>query len=54
MGLLAIPHGRKIGIHTLRHSYARHPVMNGIHTNYLSSWPEHSTIQSQPGPISTK
>ena len=38
--------GRKIGTHTLRHSYARHLLMNGIQTNYLSRWLGHSSIQT--------
>ena len=38
--------GRKIGTHTLRHSYARHLLMNGIQINYLSRWLGHSSIQT--------
>ena len=38
--------GRKIGTHTLRHSYARHLLMNGIQFNYLSHWLGHSSIQT--------
>ena len=30
--------GRKIGTHTLRHSYAHHLLMNGIQINHLSRW----------------
>ena len=44
-GWLIVP-GRKIGTHTLRHSYARHLLMNGIQINYLSRWLEHSSIQT--------
>ena len=32
--------------HTLRHSYARHLLMNGIPINYLSRWLGHSSIQT--------
>ena len=42
----AIAPGRKIGTHTLRHSYARHLLMNGIQINYLSRWLGHSSIQT--------
>ena len=42
----AIPVGREIGNHTLRHSYARHLLMNGIPINYLSKWLGHSSIQT--------
>ena len=42
----AIPPGREIGNHTLRHSYARHLLMNGIPINYLSKWLGHSSIQT--------
>ncbi len=42
----AIVPGRKIGTHTLRHSYARHLLMNGIQINYLSRWLGHSSIQT--------
>ena len=38
--------GRKIGTHTLRHSYARHLLMNNIQINYLSRWLGHSLIQT--------
>ena len=38
--------GRRIGTHTLRHSYARHLLMNGIQINYLSRWLGHSSIQT--------
>ena len=38
--------GRKIGTHTLRHSYARHLLMNNIQFNYLSRWLGHSSIQT--------
>ena len=42
----AIPVGRRISSHTLRHSYARHLLMNGIPINYLSRWLGHSSIQT--------
>lgn len=38
--------GRRIGTHTLRHSYARHLVLSGIPINYLSRWLGHSSIQT--------
>ena len=42
----AIASGKRIGTHTLRHSYARHLLMNGIPINYLSRWLGHSSIQT--------
>ena len=42
----AIPQGRRVGTHTLRHSYARHLLMNGVPINYLSRWLGHSSIQT--------
>ena len=42
----AIAPGKRIGTHTLRHSYARHLLMNGIPINYLSSWLGHSSNQT--------
>ena len=44
----AIAPGKRIGTHTLRHSYARHLLLNGIPINYLSSWLGHSSIQTTP------
>ena len=41
-----IPAGRRISSHTLRHSYARHLLVNGIPINYLSRWLGHSSIQT--------
>ena len=38
--------GKRIGTHTLRHSCARHLLMNGIPINYLSRWLGHSSIQT--------
>ena len=43
----AIAPGKRIGTHTLRHSYARHLLLNGIPINYLSSWLGHSSIQTK-------
>ena len=37
---------KRIGTHTLRHSYARHLFMDGIPINYLSRWLGHSSIQT--------
>ena len=42
----AISAGRRISSHTLRHSYARHLLVNGIPINYLSRWLGHSSIQT--------
>ena len=42
----ALPPGKKVGTHTLRHSYARHLLMHGIPINYLSRWLGHSSIQT--------
>ena len=42
----AIAPGKRIGTHTLRHSYARYLLMNGIPINYLSRWLGHSSIQT--------
>ena len=42
----AIPARRRISSHTLRHSYARHLLVNGIPINYLSRWLGHSSIQT--------
>ena len=42
----AIAPGKRVGTHTLRHSYARHLLMNGILINYLSRWLGHSSIQT--------
>ena len=42
----AIAPGKRIGTHTLRHSYARHLLMNGFSVNYLSRWLGHSSIQT--------
>ena len=42
----AITSSREIGNHTLRHSYARHLLMNGIPINYLSRRLGHSSIQT--------
>ena len=42
----ALSPGKRVGTHTLRHSYARHLLMNGIPINYLSRWLGHSSIQT--------
>ena len=42
----AIATARRITTHTLRHSYARHLLMNGIPLNYLSRWLGHSKIET--------
>ena len=42
----AIAPGKQVSTHTLRHSYARHLLMNGIPINYLSCWLCHSSIQT--------
>ena len=42
----AISAGKRVSTHTLRHSYARHLLMNGIPINYLSRWLGHSSIQT--------
>ena len=42
----AIPSGRRVGTHTLRHSYARHLLVHGIPINYLSRWLGYSSIQT--------
>ena len=44
--LSAILTGREVGTHTLRHSYARHLLMNGIPINFLSRWIGHSSTQT--------
>ena len=42
----AISPGKHISTHTLRRSYARHLLMNGIPINYLSRRLGHSSIQT--------
>ena len=42
----SIPAGRHISNHALRHSYARHLLVNNIAINYLSRWLGHSSIQT--------
>ena len=41
-----LPQGRVVGTHTLRHSFARHMLLNGIPLNYLSRWLGHGRIQT--------
>ena len=38
---------KRIGTHTLRHSYARHLLINGIPIKYLSRLLGHSSIQTR-------
>ena len=38
--------GRKVGTHTLRHSYARHLLLNGVPINYLSGWLGHADLET--------
>ena len=40
-----IERGRRIGTHTLRHSYARHLLMSGVGINYVSKWLGHASIK---------
>ena len=42
----AISQGKRVSTHTLRHSYARHLLMNGIPINYLSRRLGHSSVQT--------
>ena len=44
-----IPQGRGVGTHTLRHSFARHMLLNGIPLNYLSRWLGHGRIPDHIG-----
>ena len=41
-----LPPRRNVGSHTLRYSYARHLLMNGIPLNYLIRWLGHSAIKT--------
>ena len=42
-----LPRGRKCwDPHTLRHSFARHTLLNGIPLSYLSQWLGHGRIQT--------
>ena len=42
----AISPGKQVSTHTLRHSYARHLVMNGNPINYISRWLGRSSFQT--------
>ena len=42
----AIPPGRKVAAHTLRHSAARHWLASGIPINVVSRWLGHSSLQT--------
>ena len=46
VALGALPHGRQVGTHTFRHSYARHLLLHGIPINYLSRWLGHRSIST--------
>ncbi len=41
-----IPDEREIGTHTLRHSAARHWLMNGVPINLVSVWLGHASLQT--------
>ena len=41
-----LPQGRSVGTHTLRHSFARHMLLNGVPVNYLSRLLGHGQIQT--------
>ena len=43
-GLGRLPAGRRVSTHTLRHSYARHLLNNGVAIHNLSRWMGHSSI----------
>ncbi len=45
-GAGALTPGRKIGTHTLRHSFARHALAHGTPINELSRWLGHRSIQT--------
>jgi integrase len=42
----AIPPGRKVGTHTLRHSAARHWLASGVPINVVSRWLGHASLQT--------
>ncbi len=42
----AVAPRKRVGTHTLRHSYARHLLMNGIPINHILRWLGHSSIQT--------
>lgn len=42
----AVPPGRKVGTHTLRHSAARHWLAHGIPINIVSRWLGHASLQT--------
>ena len=42
----AIPAGRKVATHTLRHSAARHWLASGIPINVVSRWLGHASLQT--------
>ena len=42
----ALPKGKRIGTHTLRHSAARHWLAHGVPINVVSLWLGHASIQT--------
>lgn len=44
--LQAIPAGKEVGTHTLRHSFARHCLASGVPINVLQLWLGHSSMQT--------
>ncbi len=42
----AVPPGRKVGTHTLRHSAARHWLASGVPVNVASRWLGHASLQT--------
>ena len=41
-----LPYGKHVSTHTLRHSFARHMLANGVPINTLSLWLGHSSLQT--------
>ena len=41
-----LPQGRSVGTRTLRPSFARHMLLNGIPLNYLSRWLGYGRIET--------
>ncbi len=41
-----LPARKRVGTHTLRHSYARHLLLHGVPINYLSRWLGHQSVQT--------
>ena len=40
----AIVHSKRVGTHTLRHSFARHLLANGVPLNQLQAWLGHESL----------